>query len=258
MTGIYYVEAAELLRAAGLDVVECDGWQTRARSSGGFAAPPLGIQWHHTASDTTPENDTAWQCEGSEDAPIGNATIMRDGSVWMVAAGAANTFGKGGPWTFSRGTVPQDGGNSRTWAWEVAAAGTPGHPWPQVQIDAYFTATIVMNRHFGNAVDDVCTHQRWAPERKIDPAVAEDVQGPWQPRSTTSSGTWDLDDIRSELRRRGGDEEEPVTDEDIDKIAKAVWKHMTTDQTVNKQVTVEQLLQYTRNAAAAADAQTKD
>ena len=51
MTGIYYVDAADWLRAIGITVVEVDGWQTRARSSGGFpAGGALGIQWHHTAS----------------------------------------------------------------------------------------------------------------------------------------------------------------------------------------------------------------
>jgi N-acetylmuramoyl-L-alanine amidase len=209
MGSLYYTDAADLLRAAGLVVVECDGWTTRARSSGGFASAPLGIQWHHTASQTSPENDTAWQCEGSDDAPIGNGTIMRDGSIWLVAAGASNTAGKGGPVQMSRGQVPQDSGNSTTWAWEVANNGV-GEPWPQVQIDAYFAATLVMNERFGNQPDDVFTHAIGAgdgwTDRKIDPATAAAVQGPWRPRSVNSSGTWSLDDIRAELRRRASGE----------------------------------------------------
>jgi hypothetical protein len=210
--GIYYTDAAQLLRDAGLKVVECDGWKTRARSSGGFASAPLGIQWHHTASQTTPENDTNWQTEGSDDAPIGNATIMRDGAVWMVAAGAANTAGKGGPLKLSRGTVPLDSGNSTTWAWEVANNGV-GEPWPQVQIDAYFKASIVMNKRFGNKPDDIFTHaigtgNGWT-DRKIDPATAAAVQGPWKPRSIGSSGTWNLDDCRAEIRKRAGAQPEP-------------------------------------------------
>jgi hypothetical protein len=241
MGDLYYTDAATLLRAEGLVVVESDGWKTRARSSGGFAAPPLGIQWHHTASDTTPENDIAWQTTGSDDAPIGNATIMRDGSVWMVAAGAANTAGKGGPVEMSRGTVPLDGGNSTTWAWEVANNGV-GEPWPQVQIDAYFTATIVMNERFGNRPDDLFTHalgvgDGWT-DRKIDPARADAVLGPWKPRSINSSGTWSQADIRAEILRRANGaapeppepepEDDEVTDDDIERIAQRaaqlVWR----------------------------------
>jgi LysM repeat protein len=214
MTGIYYVEAADWLRGVGLKVTEVSGWQTRARSSGGFASAPLGVQWHHTASKTTPQNDTNWQYFSSSDRPIGNATIMRDGSVWIGAAGAANTAGKGGPLTMSRGTIPLDGANSRTWAFEVANNGV-GEPWPQVQIDAYFAASNEMNKRFGNKPTDVFSHavgkgNGWT-SRKIDPATAAAVQGPWKPRSVNSSGTWDLDDIRAECSRRAGSTPTPPT-----------------------------------------------
>ncbi len=212
MSGIYYVDAADWLRAIGLVVVESDGWKTRARSSGGFAKPPLGIQFHHTASKTTPENDIAWQTEGCDDAPVGNMTIMRDGSVWMVAAGAANTAGKGGPLTLSRGVVPLDSGNSTTWAFEVANNGV-GEPWPQIQIDAYFAASNELNRRFGNLPTDIFTHALGAGDgwtsRKVDPGTAAAVQGPWKPRSVTSSGTWSQADIRAECARRAGTTPEP-------------------------------------------------
>lgn len=203
MTGIYYVEAADWLRAVGLKVVEVQGWQTRARSSGGFASPPLGVQWHHTASQTTPQNDTNYMFHNAQDAPIGNALIARDGSIWLGAAGAANTAGKGGPLTLSRGTVPLDGANSRTWAFEVANNGV-GEAWPQVQIDAYFKASNEMNRRFGNKPTDVFNHQTWAPTRKIDPATAAAVQGPWKPRAINGSGTWNQDDVRAECTKRAG------------------------------------------------------
>lgn len=207
MTGIYYVEAADWLRAIGLTVVEVKGWQTRARSSGGFASPPLGVQWHHTASQSSPEGDTNWQFFNSDDAPIGNMTLMRDGSVWIGAAGAANTAGKGGPLTLSRGTIPVDGANSRTWAIEVANSGV-GEPWPAVQIDAYFAASNELNRRFGNLPTDVFSHALGAGDgwtsRKIDPATAAAVQGSWRPRSVNSSGTWSLADIRAECSRRAG------------------------------------------------------
>lgn len=208
MGGIYYVEAADWLRSVGLTVVEVDGWQTRARSSGGFSNPPLGIQWHHTASQNTPEGDTNWQYFNADDRPIGNMTIMRDGEIWIGAAGAANTAGKGGPVSMSRGLVPQDTGNSTTWAFEVANSGV-GEPWPQVQIDAYFTASNELNRRFGNLPTDIFTHATngnpggWT-DRKIDPATASAVQGPWKPRSVNGSGTWNLDDIKAECQRRAG------------------------------------------------------
>ncbi len=228
MGGIYYVDAADWLRSVGLTVVESDGWKTRARSSGGFTSAPLGIQWHHTASKTTPENDIAWQTEGCDDAPVGNMTIMRDGSVWMVAAGAANTAGKGGPLTLSRGVVPLDAANSTTWAFEVANDGV-GEPWPTIQLDAYFTASNELNRRFGNLPTDVFSHALGAGDgwtsRKIDPATAAAVTGAWRPRSTNSSGTWSLADIRAECTRRASStpDPDPIPDPGDDAMPRFIY-----------------------------------
>lgn len=210
MGGIYYTDMVDVLRAAGCTVAESsitNGWQNRARSSGGFASPPLGIQWHHTASSTAPANDLSWQIDGCDDAPVGNLLLDRTGTYWPVAAGAANTAGKGGPLSLSRGTVPKDSANSTTFAIEVANNGV-GESWPQVQIDEYFRGSNALNARFGNRPDDVFSHalgegNGWT-DRKIDPATANAVQGPWKPRSVNSSGTWSLSDIRNECNRRSG------------------------------------------------------
>jgi hypothetical protein len=267
MTGTYFVEAADWLRAAGLTVIEVPGWQTRARSSGGFGSGlPLGIAWHHTASQTTIENDTRWEYFTSDVAPIGNMTLARNGDVHLGAAGAANTQGKGGPTVMSRGTIPVDRGNTHAWAIEVSNNGV-GEPWPQVQIDAYFAASNCLNDHFGNRPDDIFTHAFWTPGRKIDPAKASAVLGPWQPRSINSSGTWNVDDVRAECLARAivtpppeppePEPEEPLTDDDIARIAKAVWDHAMAEPTTGKPSTTGKVLGYTRQAASNADKNTK-
>jgi hypothetical protein len=206
MTGIYYPQLLDVLRAAGVKVAESsttNGWQTRSRSSGGFPSTPLGIIWHHTASSTSPANDLAYMINGSPDGPVGNMLLDRTGTVWPIAAGAANTAGKGGPTTFSRGTVPLDQGNTRTWNIEAANNGV-GEPWPQVQIDAYFAASNALSQLFGNLPTDIVGHAHYTPGRKIDPATAGAVLGPWRPRSINSSQTWNLDDMRAEATRRAG------------------------------------------------------
>lgn len=226
MTGIYYTDMLDVLRAAGCAVAEnasTAGWQSRARSSGGFADPPLGVFWHHTASSTSPANDLAYMCSGSDDAPIGNLYIDRDGVCWPIAAGASNCAGKGGPVTFSRGTIPLDAGNTRGWQIEVANNGV-GERWPQAQIDAAFRASNALNAHVGNLVSDVVTHalgvgDGWT-DRKIDPATAAAVEGPWQPRSTNSSGTWLLGDIRAECVAR--DTSTPTPPEEDDMLRKVL------------------------------------
>jgi hypothetical protein len=204
MRSIYYDLLIDVLQEAG---VRCqvndinEGWERRSRSSGGFSAPPLGVCWHHTASSASVNSDLSYMINGSPDRPIGNMLLDRDGIVWPIAAGAANTQGKGGPTPFSRGTVPLDQGNTTMWGIEAQNNGV-GQEWPQAQIDSYFRCNQALAELFGNQVTDCVSHQGYAPTRKIDPATAAAVQGPWRPGSVTSSGTWSVDDIRNEARRR--------------------------------------------------------
>src|SRR6187401_1426292 len=106
MSGRYLTELASLLRAAHLEVIEYPGWQGRARSSGGYGdGKPLCVMWHHTASGagSDGQSDAAYIAEGDEDAPLANLYIERSGAVWVLAAGATNTNGKGKSLSFSRG-----------------------------------------------------------------------------------------------------------------------------------------------------------
>lgn len=210
MSGIYYTELADVLTAAGVPVGVNSinaGWERRARSSGGFPAPPLCVFWHHTASTTSVENDLSYMIIGCDDAPVGNMLLDRTGKVWPIAAGASNCAGKGGPMTFSRGTCPQDQGNTRGFQIECANSGV-GEPYPTAQIDSFFKTSNALNALVGNLPADVTTHALGAGDgytsRKIDNATASAVQGPWVPRSTNSSGTWSLADIRAECARRAG------------------------------------------------------
>ena len=206
MTGRYLTDLADVCRAAGVPVIEVDGWQYRARGSGGYAdGLPWCVMWHHTASDTTPENDVAYICSGNPDAPVANLYIDRDGVVWVCAGGASNTNGKGGPVTVSHGTIPLDRMNEYAVSIEIANSGT-GQTWPRIQIDAAFAVSLAVARAYGLAPDDALTHYAWCepscPGRKIDPATADAVAGPWRPASCSSAGTWALDDLRAELVRR--------------------------------------------------------
>ena len=222
MAGWYFLDLVDVLEGAGVRCRISDtnaGWESRARASGGFAVVPYGNVFHHTASSASAESDLNWMIHGSDDAPIGNMLLDRDGVVWPIAAGGANTQGKGGPAEFSRGTVAVDQGNSRLWAIEAANAGT-GEAWPVQQIDAYFAASNAINEYLGNLPADVITHalgtgEGWT-DRKIDPATAAAVRGPWVPFAVTSSGTWSLDDIRAECTRRAGGLPIPPPEPSID------------------------------------------
>ena len=207
----FLTDMADVLRAAGLDVTEQDGWKTRARRSGGYEpGRPYCIMWHHAASapNTTTENVAYYASFGSSVAPVCNLVVGRAGDVTVCAAGATNTDGAGGrvdathpALVFSRGTVPEDQMNSHAIGIEAVNTGV-GQEWPQAQIDAYFKINNALAAAYGLQPSDCCLHSVWSPGRKIDPATAEAVQGPWQPRDTTSAGSWALSDVRAEAAHR--------------------------------------------------------
>jgi len=207
---------ADVLRDAGLVVTEQSGWKTRARSSGGYAAgKPWCIMWHHAASapGASAESVAEYASYGSDVAPVCNLVLGRDGAVIVCAAGATNTNGTGGPFTVSRGVVPVDQMNTHAIGIEAVNTGV-GEPWPQVQIDAYFTINNALAAAYGLDPGDCCTHYAWTPGRKIDPATAAAVQGPWRPAALNTSGTWSLEDIQAEARRRATTAPPPSQEDD--------------------------------------------
>jgi len=199
----YLTNLAAVLRGAGLNVVELDGWQTRGRSGNSPYADgrPWCVMWHHTASSGDGASDAHYETFVAEDAPICNINIGRDGTCYVCAAGPTNTNGKGGPITVSRGTIPADSMNTYAVGIEISNNGV-GMNYPARQIDATFAASIAITNAYGLRPDDVVQHWDWAPSRKIDPATAGAVEGTWHPRAVTTSGTWALDDLRAECRRR--------------------------------------------------------
>jgi hypothetical protein len=188
----YLTDLAAVLRAAGQTVYEEAGWQTRARSSGGFdPGQPCAIVVHHTASSTNPANDVAYICHGAEYAPISQLLLDRTGVWWVCAAGAANHAGAGGPW----GPLPLDGANARTIGIEAANAGT-GEPWPESQQSAYVAGCAALCAAYAIDPANIACHSEWAPGRKIDPA------GPsrWAP----AGGTWPGDAFRASVADAAG------------------------------------------------------
>lgn len=204
MGSIFLTELASWLRNAGLSVIEYDGWQTRSRGSGGYNDYPLCVMWHHTASPASwdGKKDADYCATGDTDSPLSNLYIDRSGTVWILAAGATNTNGKGNSLSFSRGNVPTDSMNTHALGVEMGNDGI-GELWPQSQIDAMFIVSNTCNARFGNRPDDIATHNYYAPTRKIDPAT-DNVEGPWIPTTCNSSRSWDRSCVQAECMNRSG------------------------------------------------------
>ena len=191
MGGIWLHDLPTVLSNGGVTNVSLfGGWQNRARKSGGYDAL-MGIVVHHTASKTSTANDTNYMWNNAEDRPVGAIYLARDGEVVIGAAGATNCAGKGGPYTTSKGTIPQDSANSRTISIEAGNNGT-GEAWPTVQQDTYIRLVKALCVGYGfDPNRDVMSHAEWTPGRKVDPA------GP--SRWANGANTWNMDAFRAEL-----------------------------------------------------------
>ena len=205
----------EVLRAAGLKVVEVDGWQTRGKEPKDW----LCQVFHHTASNRTSGNAPALGiCTNGRGGsapvpgPLCNAVVARDGTWYVIASGAANHPGVS--------TIPHRGGISSgvkyyALGWECENDGT-GEPWPKKQLDSIETGEAAVADRLGWRKDtsEVFGHKEIArPKgRKIDPAGI------------------DMDDHRRRVgARRGPKPPKPIPTEEftvaqIDTILAAIAK----------------------------------
>ena len=205
MSGRYLTDMADVLRRAGQQVVELDGWQTRARSSGGYAdGGPWCVMLHHTASAGDGAQDAHYCTFSSGDRPVCNLVLGRD-AVWHVcAAGATNTNGKGGPWPLADGrVVSADTMNTRAIGIEMSNNGV-GQSYPAPMVEAMFAGVNALSAAYLGRYDLLCQHVDWAPTRKIDPATGGAVEGAWRPVTINSSGSWQLASVLAEAQRRAG------------------------------------------------------
>jgi hypothetical protein len=210
----YLTDLADVCRSSGYPVIEVDDWVNRARGSGGYdPGYPNHVIVHHTASGPGSDGwpDVNYCCYGNPDSPVGNLYLARTGDIYVMAAGAANTNGTGADPCH---LVPDDGMNSRSLAIEAGNGGT-GEPWPDIQQAAYVALCRVLCDAYGIGNGQIHSHAEWAPSRKIDPAG--------QSAYATGAAIWDMDAFRADVAHT--EEDDPVTDEDIARIAAAVWAH---------------------------------
>ncbi|MEV0089295.1 N-acetylmuramoyl-L-alanine amidase [Saccharopolyspora sp. NPDC050642] len=174
---------ADVLRAAGLTVVETDGWRDRTATSGSQPAP-VGVLEHHTATPASYENPapSVQLCiDGRPDlaGPLCHAVIGFDGVVHMIAAGRANHAGK----AKASGPNPEGDGNTLYVGFEWDYQGVVQGPSPE-QYQAALKATTAVLNHLGRPMDAARGHKETSVTGKIDP------------------GHVDMDQFRAELGKR--------------------------------------------------------
>lgn len=164
-------DLAERLRAAGLTVVEIDGWQARGRpaSTGGFA--PVGHLNHHTGSldrEGDPADDLAYAkwlaFTGRPDlsAPLVQTALSLEGIVYVLAAGRSNHAGT----AKASGSVAAGDGNSLYSGTEWMLSGT--QPIPAKMMAAGATLNAVMLGIYGSSSQAVSCHYQTSVTGKWD------------------------------------------------------------------------------------------
>lgn len=188
-------DLADVLRAAGVPVVEVEGWQTRGRGGdGGQYQPgrPNHVMVHHTAgaSGASASSEVNYMVNVSDVAPVSNLYISRDkdnAAVWIMAAGPTNTNGKGSaPWDPATKT---DDMNRMAIGIELGNNGV-GEPYGTKQQETLIAVCAALCEAYSIPVGHVRSHAEWSPGRKIDPA------GPSQ---WATSGTWPMDAFRETI-----------------------------------------------------------
>lgn len=179
----------DVLRAAGLTVVEVPGWEARTTRSTGLTVK--GVVCHHTASSPRASDDAVVRLlrDGRSNlkGPLSQLGLDRQGRFWVVAGGRCNHNGFG---TWGNDSVGIEAFNDGV-----------GERWPAVQLDAYKRGVAAILAHCGLDAGHCKGHRETDPGRKVDPTgvdmdafrldVADLIEGDDMPS---------LDEIRQVVR----------------------------------------------------------
>jgi hypothetical protein len=155
---------ADVLRAAGLPVLEVDGWQGRGRPG---AFEPKGVLCHHTASSANGGNLPALGIvrDGRPDlpGPLSQLMLGRDGTWYVIAAGRCNHAGAGAWRNITNG--------NRDFIGVEAENDGRGETWPPVQLDSYERGVAALLAHMKADDSLAAGHKEYAKPkgRKVDP-----------------------------------------------------------------------------------------
>ena len=163
---LFLSNAGNILRDAGLNVIEMPGWQDRGESDGPFN--PIAIMLHHDGMglgfNTNPNDDMNVPNYMSRNGVNGAPFWVRKDGVWVVlAAGRKWHAGIGNGWK----AIPANQGN--TYSAGVETDHTTGNPWPKEQLDSIHVGCRALVKAYGWDAANCCGHKEYAPGRKTDP-----------------------------------------------------------------------------------------
>lgn len=157
---------ADVLRDAGLKVIEHDGW--RQRGHGDFR-DIRGVLVHHTAGGGSRDWEVVQYGRPGLPGPLSQLVLEKDGTYRAIAVGVCWHAGRG-RWP----GWPTDNANYHTIGIEAVSRGTPDgngrFDWTPAQLDAYKRGCAAILRRLGLGADRCVAHREYSSEGKIDPA----------------------------------------------------------------------------------------
>ncbi|MEW2386655.1 N-acetylmuramoyl-L-alanine amidase, partial [Micromonospora sp. NPDC047707] len=161
---------ADVLRAAGVNVVEHGDWRNRM-VSGSF--DPIGVLWHHTAalssaSNPHPALNTCIYGRSDLQGPLCHALVDYHGVFHVISAGRANHAGA----SRGSGPIPAGDGNTMLVGWEIDYDGVNQRMTPE-QYNASLTATAAVLRQLGQDASHARGHRETSTTGKIDPSFVD-------------------------------------------------------------------------------------
>lgn len=224
------------LRKLGASKIKVwDGWQSRSASQGGFKSIS-GVVNHHTASPVSAHGYDDWHyaCFNGTNSPEYNIGIDPDGTINVLAAGGVNSSGAGGPIQLGDRIIPEDDCNYRLMAVSWGNKGDGTETYSSVSIESGAIANAAYLQWAGLDTSYVTCHKYWCgphttqPGRKVDPFGDWEDGGNWGPQQSLDNISGFREVVKTILN---GEEEMPLSDEDVKKVAKAVWDEIISGDT---------------------------
>jgi N-acetylmuramoyl-L-alanine amidase len=161
---------ADVLRSAGVQVVEEGNWQGRMRP-GSF--DPIGVLWHHTAATSSASNPHPALnicINGRPDlaGPLCQALVDYHGVFHVISAGRCNHAGA----ARASGPIPAGDGNTMLIGWEIDYNGV-NQQMTTAQYNASLAATAAVLTRLGRDSSYARGHRETSTTGKIDPSFID-------------------------------------------------------------------------------------
>jgi hypothetical protein len=222
-----YRAVVKRLRGWGFTITEYSGCYGRSNGTGWTHGRPVGHINHHYVCSMNPDQGYINSLVSSL---ANNETVQWfadvNGKAYLLGTGPMNHSGTGNSSVLNRTTKDQpnygpassagDMSGNQTYAGTECQHPGDGTPWPETLLQIMFAINAAEFLQWGYTAERAINHSSWT-NRKIDMSwmggtngqeLVEQVQ-----RWMTTGGA-------------GGQGDDDVTDEDIQKIAKQVWNYM--------------------------------